>query len=156
MTENRHQSGPWNTNNDIWKLLWSKITLTVLAWSMSADNRQEAPGLRDGFSQLERCPGFVSRKPPGKFVPKFQENDLKPVRNWGARPHCHLKRVWAPSWAVSTQTGGRDSLLSRCPPQPTWFGRNTGCPKIPHFQNHHPTSWHLREIRFKTSWVWFR
>ena len=59
----------------------NKTTLTMLAWSMSADNRQEAPGLKGGFSQLERCPGFVSRKPPGKFVPKFQENDLKPVRN---------------------------------------------------------------------------
>ena len=53
----------------------------MLAWSKSADNRQEAPGLKGGFSQLERCPGFVSRKPPEKFVPKLQENDLEPVGN---------------------------------------------------------------------------
>ena len=53
----------------------------MLAWSMSADNRQEAPGLRGGFAQLERCPGCVSRKPPEKFVPKFQEDDIKPAGN---------------------------------------------------------------------------
>ena len=44
----------------------------MLAWLMSADNMQEAPGLRGGFSQLERCPGFVSRKPPGKETCFFQ------------------------------------------------------------------------------------
>ena len=29
-----------------------------------------------------------------------------------------------------------------------------GVPKKTLFQNHHPASWHLREIRFMTSWIW--
>ena len=32
--------------------------------------------------------------------------------------------------------------------------RCTGCPKKTHFHNHHPESWHLRENRFKTFWIW--
>ena len=34
------------------------------------------------------------------------------------------------------------------------FANNYRVSQKTHFQNHHPASWHPREIKFKTSWIW--